>query len=186
MSYKSFVSTFSAFAVLFFTSTALAQEERQRPPRPPAPIGLIEADVQSIDSIMAALYDVISGPAGDRDYDRLRSLFALNANMAASNLNNPEGITRMTVEGYVRRAGAMFRRMGFFEVELNRITEQYGNVAHVYSTYESRRDPSDAEPFDRGINSIQLFHDGERWWIHSLIWESERSGHEVPEKYLGD
>ena len=183
MKIKPIIMQLTAIAFFMCAATAHAQDGRPIPPRPHAPMGLIEADVQSIDSIITALYDVISGPAGTRDYDRLRSLFALDARLASGNLNNPNGITLMTVERYIRRAGSVFRRMGFFEVEVNRETQQYGNVAHVYSTYESRNSP-ETEPFDRGINSIQLYNDGERWWIHSVIWESERTAGPIPEKYM--
>jgi hypothetical protein len=62
--------------------------------------------------------------------------------------------------------------------------EQFGQIAHVWSTYESRRDPSDPEPFMRGINSIQLFDDGKRWWILSIYWQHESSKHSIPAKYL--
>jgi len=73
---------------------------------------------------------------------------------------------------------------GFYETEIARRVEQFGQIAHVWSTYESRHDLGDPEPFMRGINSIQLFNDGKRWWIVSIYWQHESAGYPLPEKYL--
>jgi hypothetical protein len=146
------------------------------------------ADVSSQDAIVAALYDVISGPAGqERDWDRFRSLFIPeNARLVATGVGpqgNP-GYNVFTPDGY-REAASGALLQGFFEVELGRVTEEFGNVAHVFSSYASRRADDDPEPFQRGINSIQLFHDGSRWWIVSVMWDSERPGNPIPDRYLG-
>ena len=69
------------------------------------------------------------------------------------------------------------------EQEVHRVVDQFGPVAQVFSTYESRRGIED-KPFARGINSFQLFHDGERWWILSIFWSSERPDLPIPERYL--
>ena len=76
-----------------------------------------------------------------------------------------------------------FTEHGFFEKN-PRHTEQFGHIAHVWSTYESRHGEDDPEPFIRGINSIQLFHDGNRWWIVNIYWQQERVENPIPEKYL--
>jgi hypothetical protein len=78
----------------------------------------------------------------------------------------------------------MLERDGFFEVEVNRVSERFGNVVHAFSTYESRRTLADAEPFMRGINSIQLLFDGTRWWVATVMWDSERPDNPIPERYL--
>jgi hypothetical protein len=91
----------------------------------------------------------------------------------------------LSVDDYVTRAGARLEATGFFEREIHRVTEQYGNVVHAFSTYESRRTADLAEPpFSRGINSIQLLRDGDRWWVVSIFWDSERPGNEIPARYL--
>ena len=77
-----------------------------------------------------------------------------------------------------------FEKGGFFESELARRTESFGNITHVWSTFESRRGTADAEPYTRGIYSVQLLKDGDRWWILSLSWDMERENNPMPEKYL--
>lgn len=144
-------------------------------------------DVESLDAIVAALYDVISGPAGaPRDWDRFRSLFRDGARLIPTG-RSPEGeggTNVMTPDDYVAGAGPYLEERGFFETEVHRVTERYGAVAHLFSTYESRWAPED-EPFDRGINSIQAFHDGARWWIVTIFWQGEEgSGDEIPAGYL--
>jgi hypothetical protein len=89
----------------------------------------------------------------------------------------------LDVEAYIARVEPLLQR-GFYEKEVARRTEQFGQIAHVWSTYESRRDPSDPEPFMRGINSFQLFNDGSRWWILSVCWQHESAKQAIPEKYL--
>jgi hypothetical protein len=148
------------------------------------------ADVESIDAIIAASYDVISGPAGKkRDWDRERSLFYPGARLIPTATvpgRNDVDLAPLVldVEGYIARVEPLFAKEGLYETELARQTEQFGRIAQVWSTYESRRDPSDAKPFMRGVNSFQLFHDGERWWILSIYWQHESSRYPLPEKYL--
>jgi hypothetical protein len=151
-------------------------------PAPTAP----SADVATMDSTIAALYDVISGPAGKRNWDRFRSLFAPGARLIA-NGPRPTGevISRvMTVEDYAQRNAPFFEKNGFFEKEAARHTDEFANIAQVFSTYESRHDKDDAKPFQRGINSIQLMNDGKRWWIVTVFWQGEDEKHPLPEKYL--
>ena len=113
------------------------------------------ADVISIDAIVTAAYDVISGPAGQRrDWVRERSLFLEGARLiptsAAPGSADSKAMPRiLDVETYIARCEPFFQSNGFFEKEVARRTEQFGNVAHVWSTYESRRDPADPEPFMR-------------------------------------
>ena len=148
------------------------------------------ADVESIDAIIAATYDVISGAAGkQRDWDRERSLFYQGARLmptaAVAGRNDVELAPQiLDVEGYIARVEPLFEKSGFYETEIARRVESFGSIAHVWSTYESRRDPGDPEPFMRGINSIQLFNDGKRWWVLSIYWQHESRQHSLPEKYL--
>jgi hypothetical protein len=147
-------------------------------------------DVESIDAIIAASYDVISGPAGKkRDWDRERSLFYPGARLIPT--ATVPGKTDVAlaplildVEGYIARVKPLFAKEGFYESEVARRAEQFGQIAHVWSTYESRHDPREPKPFMRGINSFQLFNDGKRWWILSIYWQHERARYPLPEKYL--
>jgi hypothetical protein len=145
------------------------------------------ADVQSIDAIVAALYDVISGPAGQvRDWDRMRSLFVPGGRLIPSVAGEHGGATArvLDIEGYIERSRPTLERNGFFEREIARKTDSFGNIAHLFSTYESRHTASDPAPFARGINSIQLLKDGDRWWIVTVFWDAERSGNMIPQQYL--
>jgi hypothetical protein len=140
------------------------------------------ADVASVDSVIAALYDTISGPAGKpRDWDRLRSLFRPDSRMV---VHSPTKTSVLTVEDYIGRVTPVFAKTGFFESEVGRKTEQFGQIAHVFSTYQSVHAPEDAKPFQRGINSIQLLSDGQRWWVASLVWQAESDSSPLPERYL--
>src|SRR3984893_18489102 len=148
-------------------------------------------DVESIGAIISASYRLISGKAGEkRDWARVRSLFAPGARLIPTSkeagVKPPDGQTPepLDVEGYTARVSEYFNQNGFVETEIARRTEQFGQIAHVFSTYESRHDCDDPEPFMRGINSIQLFHDGERWWIVNIFWQHEHPDSPIPEKYL--
>jgi hypothetical protein len=145
------------------------------------------ADVSSADAIIGALYDVISGPAGQaRDWDRLRSLFIPDARLiyVRPSRDSAAAARVMTPDGYITSSGRMLEQRGFFEREISQISETFGGVAHRFSTYESRARADDPTPFARGINSIQLLNDGRRWWVVTIYWDSERPGNPIPAKYL--
>ena len=145
-------------------------------------------DVASIDAIVRTAYDVISGSSGEkRDWDRERSLFYPGARLiptAKPGANDGLAPQMLDVEGFIARVEQYVTESGFFEKEIARRTEQFGRIAHVWSTYESRHNADDPKPFMRGINSIQLFYDGTRWWIVSIYWQHESPEHQVPENYL--
>lgn len=142
-------------------------------------------DVESIEGIVKALYEVVSGPAGARDWQRERTLLHPAARLMPTR-PDPAGaaVDVFDCEGYIASRSPFFAANDFYEVEVGHRVERFGNIAHVWSTYEYRRSPDDAEPFGRGINSIQLFHDGDRWWVLSVLWDNERPGNPLPEEYL--
>jgi hypothetical protein len=146
------------------------------------------ADVASIDAIITAAYDSISGPAGEkRNWERERSLYYPGARLiptAKAGENEDLAPQILDVDGFIARVESFFAEHGFYEKEIARRTEQFGHIAHVWSTYESRHNADDPEPFMRGINSIQLFHDGNRWWIVTIYWQQESSVDPIPEKYV--
>jgi hypothetical protein len=146
------------------------------------------ADVSSIDAIMKAVYDVISGDKDKkRDWDRFRSLFYTDARLIPSGKNAQTGVIgarSLSAEDYVKRAEPAMAKEGFFERELARRVDTYGNIAHVFSTYESRHNAADKTPFARGINSFQLLNDGKRWWVLTIFWQAETPETPIPKKYL--
>lgn len=144
-----------------------------------------EDDVQSIDSIIAALYDVISGPAGEqRDWDRFKNLFIEEGRLMPTGQNQQgEASYRVwSAVEYAEQVNQHFLENGFFEEEVSRETEQYRNIAHVFSTYKSMRTEG-GETFAQGINSIQLFYDNTRWWVVSVFWAPGSEAAPVPSKY---
>lgn len=146
------------------------------------------ADVSSIDAIMKAVYEVISGDAGEkRDWDRFRTLFHKDARLIPTGKNpntNVVGANALTPEDYIKRTEPFFAREGFHEREVARRVETYGNIAHVFSTYEAFKTKSDKKPFMRGINSFQLLNDGKRWWVVTIFWQAETPDNQIPKKYL--
>jgi len=145
-------------------------------------------DVASPDAILAATYDVISGPAGQqRDWDRFRSLFVPGARLIPVVAKKTGGgfETRIiTPDEYANFADAYFQKNGFAEREISQKAERYGNITQIFSTYESRHDAKDAQPFARGINSFQLFYDGTRWWVVTIYWLEETPENPLPKEFL--
>lgn len=144
-------------------------------------------DVSSPEAIVAAVYDVISGPAGKkRNWDRMRTLFVPDARMIPTGKRSTGESTRrvLTIEEYITNSGPFLEKDGFFEMEIGKKTEQFGNIVHVFSTYESKRTLKDEKPFMRGINSFQLWYDGKRWWVITILWQGESKDTPIPEKYI--
>lgn len=173
-------------ATLLLSLSAFAQSSERAPAtqqQTAAQTARLE-DVKSIDSILTALYGVISGPAGERDWDRFRSLFLPQARLTAA-VKNADGSARirpMGVEDYAKGAGSYFLQHAFFETPIVNRVETFGNITQVFSSYESRRAAGEA-PFARGINSIQLLNDGSRWWIVSILWDEERADNPLPKEF---
>jgi len=169
------------------TISIMAQTPTPSPAAAPPVKEANPADVGSIDAIMKAVYDVISADAGQkRDWDRFRTLFHKDAKLIPTGKSQAGvGVARFwTPEEYITRAGPGLERDGFHERELSKKVEQYGTIAHVFSTYVTFRKKDDKDPFMRGINSFQLWNDGKRWWVISIYWLAETPDNAIPAKYL--
>lgn len=142
-------------------------------------------DVATIDGMIRAYYEVVSGPAGaPRDWARDRTLYIPNVRFVSVDAAADGKLVPriMSHPEFVEGAKELERR-GFFETEIHRLTRRYGPIAHVWSTYESRQ--TEAGPVtQRGINSIELFWDGKRWWIAGAIWTDETKGNPIPKEFL--
>jgi hypothetical protein len=150
------------------------------------------ADAASVDAIVMALYGSASHAAdASPDFDRMRRIF-LYVGMLVPPKAAGADFRAVDVDQFAERyeKSVATRKekgeppTGFFERELARRTDCFGNICQVFSTYESRHSPSDAMPFQRGINSIQLLRDGNRWWIASVVWDAERPDNPIPAAYL--
>jgi len=186
---KSLTTIVTAAILLTVAANAPAQNQQGSPQPTPSPAPAASparlADVDTIDHIIAAVYDVISGPAGQRDWNRFSSLYYPGARMIPTRRDEKGGVNAriFTPEEYARRSQEFFTKEGFFENSIANRVETWDKIAHVWSTYESRHAKGE-KPFARGINSFQLFNDGSRWWILTVYWESEDPAHALPEKYL--
>lgn len=129
-------------------------------------------DVSSIDGIIDAYYEVVSGPAGEvADAARDRSLHHPEAwvAIAGTDASGRPSVNVTSLDAYHGENAP--RQQGFFEWETDRETRRSGNMVHVWSSYAAARTP-DGDPFMRGVNSITLFHDGTRWWIMGWMFDS--------------
>jgi hypothetical protein len=170
----------SAAAALLatFGSKASATQEKQGEAKP--------ADVNSIEAILSAVYDVISGPKGHpRDWDRMRGLFVPGARLIPCRPKGDDGrasIGMLSVDDYINRFGARLVEAGFIEREITRRIDRFGHMAQVFSTYETRLDGA-KEIVGRGINGIQLLWDEKRWWVVTIMWDSESPTQPIPADY---
>jgi hypothetical protein len=190
----------TAVLLLVFCSIGSAQTSAAPPPlvrsidSDPSWPAANAGDVDSVNHLIESLYDVISGAAGKpRDWQRFRSLFLPTGRLGVIRPDTPaidgkpaakSDVIFITPEEYVERDAPYFKSNGFFERGIANRVEEFGDLVSVWSTYESRHAVGDAKPFARGINSLQLAHARGRYWIASIIWDEERSGLTLPEKYL--
>ena len=143
--------------------------------------------VQTLDSTLETLYGVISGEKGEaRNWDLFNYLFKPDAKLIPSGKNKEGiyGVRYLTPQGYIDASGNWLVENGFFEKEIHRSVQTFGNITQVFSTYESFRSEKDESPFMRGINSIQLLNDGKRWWIVNIYWTQETETNPIPIEYL--
>ncbi len=187
-----------ALAVLLISSIAAAQATRHPAPGTPPPSDAARrpgappaGDGASIDSILAALYASVSHPDGaEPDWARMRGVMLSVGMFIPPKRPKEEMFTVLDVDGFrdrVRKGAAEAKEKGtstaFYEKEVARRLDCFGNVCQAFSTYEARRAPSDEKPFVSGINSIQIINDGERWWVASVVWDVERPGNPIPDQY---
>jgi len=135
-----------------------------------------------LDALVAEFYASISGPAGPRDWERDRAIFHPAARLMRTGIDDAgrPWVKVMSLAEYAADTAAFFASGDFYEIEVARRVDRFGNIAHVRSVYEARRHPAAAELLKRGVNSIQLFHDGDRWWVLAVLWDNERPGVTVP------
>ena len=142
-------------------------------------------EVASIEGIISALYDVISGPAGPRNWGRLKALCKPTAqfNALVPTEEGDQVYQTLSLEEYIGKAAPFFMESGFYEIETGQIVEEFNGIAQVFSSYETRTE-IDKEPFTKGINSIQLVYDENRWWVVNILWGTATEESGIPKKYL--
>jgi hypothetical protein len=182
---------FAATIGMLAAAIVAAQAGPARPANPQA--NPAAADTASVDAIIAALYASVSHPDGvEPDWARMRKIFLPVGMLVPPKRAKQDMFTVIDVDGFrdlVRQGMAAAKQRGetnaFFEKEVARKLDCFGNVCQAFSTYEARRAPADEKPFTSGINSIQLLNDGERWWVASIVWDTERPDNPIPDQYRG-
>ena len=168
---------FYGFLIIFFftfSSTSFGQQAKAD-------------DVQSVDGIISALYDVISGPAGERNWSRFSSLYKDQATMGAIS-EAEDGSLRffaMTPDEYRERNDEYFKKNGFWEEEMGREVFRFGEMATVHTAFKIKS-AKDGKVTRRGVNTVQLVYDQGRWWITNVTWNTEREDNNIPEQLLKD
>ena len=142
-----------------------------------------------LDQVVLGVYDIISGPKGQqRDPDKFRALFVKDVARLMVVRHDPktgqDQLVVMTTDDFITRAFPHMQQDGFFEREVARRTERFGNIVHVWSTYESRYTAQDPKPFQRGINSFELINEGQGWKVLLILWQGERPDAPIPQEYL--
>ena len=176
-------------ASLFLASALAAQTAEPRASKGRAPAAV--SDHATVDTAIEALYASVShGPDAEPDWKRMRELFLPVGMLIPPKPARDDIFTVLDVDGFqerVRKGAAAAKAKGestaFFEKEVARKTDCFGNVCQVFSTYEGRRSPTDEKPFARGINSIQLVRDETGWHIASVVWDTERPDNPIPPAY---
>ncbi len=163
-------------------STAKKPAVKRRPANP--------EDVATIDAIVDAYYDSVSGGKGEaRDWERFLSLFMYEGRFVTSRPKDGQILpVAITPADFIQMNRGYFESGGYYEQDIHRITKTYGNIAQVFSTYASRRKLEDPKPYSRGINSMQLMKVSGRWWIISVMWDYEngQADHVIPAEFLPD
>ncbi len=142
-------------------------------------------DVSTIEGIVTASYETISGGAGvPRQWGRDRTLFDPDSRSVAIHVDAKTGAIKtesMTEQDFADRSDASLVKDGFTERELKHVIKRFGNVATVLSSYEGS---ASGKMMERGVNIFQLYFDGKRWWILSMVWDTERPDNPIPKELL--
>ncbi|MCF7560200.1 hypothetical protein L3X39_06075 [Sabulilitoribacter multivorans] len=181
------MKTWFSILLIGFIALNVQAQNNTKQEKEAAEFKIDSLSVTTLDGTIRSLYNVISGSKGmERNWKQFKYLFKPNAKLIPSG-KNPEGdfmVRYLKPEDYIKSSGKWLVENGFFEKEIHRQTDVFGNIAQVFSTYESFKSEADTKPFMRGINSIQLLYDGARWWIINIYWQQETEEHPIPKKYL--
>lgn len=143
-------------------------------------------NVSTLDGIMKAYYDVVTVAKGGKVYYQRDSLIHwpnVNVGSASIGKNGKPVFRYMSLKEYHKHSDAYMEKDGFYEREISRKVEKFGTIYHVWSTYESRNSPT-GPVIERGINSVELYCDGTRFWILGWFFDSENKDNPIPKKYL--
>lgn len=143
-------------------------------------------DIATIEGILTAISESVSGPKGqERQWDRFASLFKPEGKIVPHDVNDSGELTHgfYGSQEYAEWTGTWPVENGFFEESIHEEIQRFGSIAHVFSTYVWRHEKQ-GPIVGRGINSIQLAYDDNRWWVTSILWAEEHPSNPIPERYL--
>jgi len=176
--------------VLFWTLTTHAQKndkKSQDDKNETTEFKIDSSSVLTLGSTIKSFYRVISGEKDEkRNWKQFKFLFQPDAKLIPSGINEMGQymVRYMSPEDYIKNSSDWLEDNGFIEKEISRKIDAYGNIAQVFSTYEAYLNHDQKKPLMRGINSIQLQFDGERWWIVNIFWTQETEYNPIPDTYL--
>lgn len=143
---------------------------------------LFENDTKTIDGLMKASYEVVSGEKGaKRQWERDNHLHHPKAVYSYFDRKKQKQAT-MTLQEFHKETDEMVFNTAFYENEINREVRVFGNIAHVWSTYETRLEKG-GKVERRGINSIQLIFENNRWYIISWTFSGETDKDIIPKTF---
>jgi hypothetical protein len=182
------LSKYFLITVVVFLLGAVTVFAQNAPPKKAFEIAIVQPrveDVGSIDGIVKAFYEVISGGVGvPRQWSRDKTLYIPDIRFVGMNERGGKIIADvMNHQQYAEGANDFFVKEGFVEKEIHRVVRKFGNMAQVFSTYEFSTSGKQ-KISGRGVNSIELFFDGKRWWISAVTWEEERPNNPIPKEFL--
>jgi hypothetical protein len=143
-------------------------------------------NVATLDGIMKAYYDVVTVKKGEKVRYERDSLLHVAGAQVGWNQQGKDGkphLKMVSLKEYHRMSDEHLEKNGFYEIEISRKVENFGSIYHVFSTYETRN-TYDGPIIGRGINSIELFFDGTRFWIITWVFDDERKDNPIPSEYL--
>lgn len=124
------------------------------------------------------LYEIISTPWPNRDWQSERELYHPDARLVRTGLNEDGSSFAkvMSLDEFIENADELLANVEFSETEMRHEARIFGNVAQVASIYEKTYKTDMEKSHGRGINFFNLIYDGSKWLIMSVVWDNERDG----------
>lgn len=156
----------------------------------PTVINADPSDVSTLDGIIKAFYESVSFSSGSQpNFRRFRTLFHPQGMVVPSKVDKMMPQSVLDIDSFIKNSVENIvltgmERKGSIVGEIARRTLTFGNIAHIFSTFQTKNKQEETKPQQRGVYSIQMIRESHRWWVISLIWETERQDMPLPKAYL--